>query len=496
MNLAPRSADPPRELPISDIEITHPTRAPELTEGQQSRLSRVSRDGCPRDRNYWGLRARIDWLRSCILQARTDSLIRNSVFIMATTVVSAAFGYAFWLLAARLCSPAIVGLTAAVTSASNIMLLLSSLGVGGTLIQSLPRQSKETEWSATFWAGMATVMLLAVALSGIGIAVLPLISPELMVLRGAAYAGVFVVGTVTLALGATLDYVYVAERRASNAFTRNFAVGAVKVLMLGLLALAVGLGPDLRLLGAWGVASVFGLGFGAALLVRYIGVARPPRLSILVRTAREFRARVTGHGLIGMGAGLLPYLLPLLVTARLSARDNAYFYTTWMLAGLVMVVAPAFSNSLFAEGMHRPEEIGALARSAFKIMGAILLPGLLAILLLGGTLLSAFGHAYTDHAVGLLRLAVLASIPDAVVQVYVGVLRVEARLSAAATLLVSIGIGTLVISWFLLPLIGISAVGWAFVVMQLCGCLYVAFDWHSHRSRTRLVSGFHLKEIR
>jgi O-antigen/teichoic acid export membrane protein len=495
MNLAPHSADPPRELPISDVEIIHPTQAPESAGEQQVLSPRLTGDRRSRGHHYRGLRARIDWVLRSIGQARTDSLIRNSMFIMATTVVSAAFGYAFWLLAARMCSPAIVGLTAAATSASNIMLLLSSLGVGGTLIQSLPRQPKETEWSATFWAGLATVTILAVALSGIGVVLLPLISPELMVLRSAACAAVFVVGTVTLTMGATLDYVYVAERRANIAFSRNFAVGVVKVLMLGVLALV--LGPNtLRLLGAWGVAAVFGLGFGVALLVRHVGVARPPRLSILARTARGFRARVTGHGLIGMGAGLLPYLLALVVTARLSAQDNAYFYTTWMLAGLVMVVAPAFSNSLFAEGMHRPEEIGALARSAFKIMGVILVPGLLAILVLGGTLLSAFGHAYTDHAVGLLRLAVLASIPDAVVQVYVGVLRVEARLSAAATLLLAIGIGTLVISWFLLPLVGISAVGWAFVAMQLCGCVYVVFDWYRQTSRTRVQNGRHHKEIR
>jgi O-antigen/teichoic acid export membrane protein len=466
MSLAPHSADPPRDLPISDVEITHPSQAPELT----GRL---------------GLRARIDWVRGFIDRAHNDSLIRNSVFIMATTVVSSAFGYAFWLLAARLYNPAVVGLTAAVTSAANIMLLLSSLGVGGTLIQSLPRQPKKTEWSATFWAGMATVTLVAVGLCGIGVAVLPLISPELMVLRCAGGAAVFAVGTVALTVGATIDYVYVAERKAGDAFARNFGAGAVKVFLLGLLALAFG--PDaLRLLTAWGVAAVFGLGLGVALLVRHIGVARPPAFSVLVRTARGFRSRVTGHQLIGMGAALLPYLLPLLVTARLSVRDNAFFYTTWMLAGLFLVIAPGFSQSLFAEGMHRPEEIGVLARSAFKIIGAILVPGLVAILLLGGTLLSAFGHAYSDHAVGLLRLAVLASVPDAVTNVYVGVLRVEARLTTAASLNLGIGIGTVVISWFLLPVMGISAVGCAFLAMQLCGCVYVVIDWRRQRSRTQV----------
>jgi O-antigen/teichoic acid export membrane protein len=492
MSLTRQSADPPRDSLISDVEIT--SRAPEFPGRKQAVPSRVSRDGHWRG-HYWGWRARIDWVRAFIDQARSDSLIRNSVFVMASSMVSAAFGYLFWLLAAHLYSPAVVGLTAAVISAATIMLLLASLGVGGTLIQSLPRQPKKTEWSATFWAGMATVTLFAVGLCGIGVAVVPLISPELTVLRGMGYAAMFAVGTVALTMGATLDYVYFAERRASDAFSRNSAVGAVKVLLLGLLALAFG--PDaLRLLTAWGVAAVIGLGLGVVLLVRHIGVARPPGFSVLVQTARGFRSRFTGHQLIGMGAALLPYLLPLLVTVRLSARDNAYFYTTWMLAGLFLIIAPAFSQSLFAEGMHRPEEIGVLARSAFKIIGVILVPGLVAILLLGGALLSAFGHAYSDHAVGLLRLAALASIPDAVTNVYLGVLRVEARLTAAASLNLGIGISTLIISWFLLPLIGISAVGWAFLAMQLCGCVYVVLDWRRQSSRARMQNGFHHKGIR
>jgi hypothetical protein len=153
MSLTRQSADPPRDSLISDVEIT--SRAPEFPGRKQAVPSRVSRDGHWRG-HYWGWRARIDWVRAFIDQARSDSLIRNSVFVMASSMVSAAFGYLFWLLAAHLYSPAVVGLTAAVISAATIMLLLASLGVGGTLIQSLPRQPKKTEWSATFWAGMAS----------------------------------------------------------------------------------------------------------------------------------------------------------------------------------------------------------------------------------------------------------------------------------------------------------------------------------------------------
>jgi O-antigen/teichoic acid export membrane protein len=486
MRLVPHRADP---FP-DPVEDEGHIRAPSLAHDMASRrqhapvASRVNEDW---RRRHWR------HLGTFIDLARGESLLQNSLFIMATSLVTSAFGYVFWLAAARLYSAPVVGLTAAITSASMIMVLVSTFGVGGTLIQSLPGRFKETGWSTTFWAGMATAAIFAVTLCGIALVVLPLISPELIVLRSVEYAALFAIATVTVTAATTLDCVYLAERRAGDLFTRNSAAAAVKVLMLGLLGFAAG-SDALPLLGAWGVASVFGLGLGSALLIRYRRVARPPGFSVLLRTALGFRSRVTGHQVIGMGAGLLPYLLPVLVTVRLSASDNAYFFTTWMLAGLFLVVSPAVSQSLFAEGMHRPDEVDAMARSAMKIIGAILVPGLFAILAVGGTLLSAFGPAYADHAVGLLRITVLASVPDAVTNVYVGVLRVQGRLTSAAILNLGMGLGILVMSWLLLPVIGVSAVGYAFLAMQLCGCVYVVFDWRKHMSPKPLQSGRHQKE--
>jgi O-antigen/teichoic acid export membrane protein len=428
-------------------------------------------------------------VRTFIERTRDDSLLRNSLFIMATTLVTSAFGFVFWMAAARLFSSSAVGLTAAITSASTIVVLVSSLGVGGTLIQSLPGQQREHGWSTTFWAGMTTAALFAVTLGGVALLVLPRISADLAVLQDADYAAVFAVGTTAAALGATLDYVYVAELRAGDMLSRNSAAAATKVLMVGLLALAAG-SDALRLLEAWGVASVFGLGLGAALLLRHVRIGRPPPFPVLGRAALGLRSRVTGHELIGIGGtGLLPYLLPLLVTVRLSTDDNAYFFATWMLAGLFLIVSPALSQSLFAEGTHRPEELESMARSAIVNIGAILVPVLVVVLALGGTLLSAFGPAYAIHGVGLLRILALASIPNALTNVYVAVLRVHGRLSSAALLNLGMGLGTLAMSWVLLPGLGISAVGYAFLAMQLCGCVYVLLDWRGQTSPPHAAAG-------
>jgi O-antigen/teichoic acid export membrane protein len=166
------------------------------------------------------------------------------------------------------------------------------------------------------------------------------------------------------------------------------------------------------------------------------------------------------------------------------------------MAGVVLIVAPAVSMSLFAEGVHRPDEIGALARSAFRIIGTILVPALVAMLIVGGALLGTFGPAYADHAGGLLRIIALTSVPGAVNSVYGGILQAQGRLIAVASLSVGIHFGTMVMSWFLLPVLGISAVGWALMAMQLCGSVYVVIDWRKHMSPKRLQSREHQKKAR
>jgi O-antigen/teichoic acid export membrane protein len=412
---------------------------------------------------------------SLLERVRADSLLRNSIFILLTTVVNSAFGFVFWLLAARLFPASVVGLTAALISAGTIVVLLGSIGVGGTLIQSLPGDDRPAGWRLTLWAGMAVAVSTSLVLGFIAIVVLPRVSGQLTNLGDARYIAVFAVGTVAMTAGAIVDYAFLAERVAGRMLGRNSAVAAGKVVAAVLLTVVAG-SRALDLLSAWSAAAVVGLVLGLVLLTRHVRPGWPPRPSALFRRARVLRGRMAGQQLIGMGGALLPYLLPVLVTARLSARQNAYFYTTWMLAGLFLIIAPAVSLSLFAEGAHSPHELRAKAISALKIVIAILVPGIAGVLVLGGFVLAAFGHAYEQNAAGLLRIVLLASVPDALNNVYVAVLRVRGRLATAAALNLSMAGGIVVLSWFLLPSLGIDAVGWTFLAMQLCGCVFVGAD--------------------
>jgi O-antigen/teichoic acid export membrane protein len=394
---------------------------------------------------------------------------------MSTTAVNSAFGFAFWLVAARLYTARDVGLTAAIISASTIVVILATTGVYGMLIQSLPQQKASKSWWSTFWAGMATTVAISLVIGGAALVLLPFLSGQLAALHSAGYAIIFIVGTVAMSVGTIFDSVFIAERVAANMFGRNSVVAASKVFIIVLVTFLAGT-RTLNLLGAWVAASVVGLGLGVGILARRRGLPWPPRASALIRTAHALRFRLAGNQLIGIGGALLPYLLPLLVTARLSLAQNAYFYTTWMLGGIFLIIAPAVSQSLFAEGAHKPQELFAKVRISLGLIATILTPCVVILFAMGGILLSALGSAYEHHAIGLLRIVLLASIPDAIVNVYLSVLRVRGRLVVAAGLSVGIAIGIVALSWSLLPVFGINAVGWAFLAMQLCGCVFMVLD--------------------
>jgi O-antigen/teichoic acid export membrane protein len=402
--------------------------------------------------------------------------------MMATTVVNSAFGYLFWLAAARLFPPSAVGLASAIISVSMVISLCSRLGIATVLIQSLPGDKDPAAWWLSLWTLTLTGTATTVVLSCAALLILPLVAPEFTPLSHPIYWLVFGVATLAGTVGSLLDSAFVAERVAGNMLARNTVVSGGKALLVLVLA-ATGSAGVLALLGAWSLAAVVGVSVGSALVIRRVGTWHGPRLRDSVRHGRYLVRRIVGNQLVGLGGSVPPLLLPLLVTERLSARDNAYFYTTWMMCGILLVVSPAIARSLLAEGVHSPAELRRTTKSALKILALILVPGMVVFLLVGTTFLAIFGPQYAQHSVLLLRLIVFSAIPDAITNVYVSVLVVERRISRAAYLNVGMGTGTVVLSWALLPTLGIAAVGWAWLAMQVAGCGAVGLDLARRRCR-------------
>ena len=418
-------------------------------------------------------------IRERLLLARSDAVVKASMYIMATTGVTSAFGYLYWIVAAHYYTPTAIGLAAALLAAMAIVADGANLGLQSSLLQTLPGRRSKEEWSLT----VTTAFLVgggASALAGLGAAfVLPLVSHQFAALTGDwRYLTLFVAGSALTTLLVLFDHVSLAERAARNMFGRNAVFAVVKLPLLAIPAfVAVG---ALGVFGSWVGSMVITAVLGALVLRRLRGGYRP-RVRGLVAHTRSLLSRMVGHHLVNVG-GIAPLLLlPCFVTVRTSAADNAYFYSAWRVAGSLFMLAPAVGMSLFAEGSHDSSEVRAKARSALVVIGAVVVP-VSAIAVIGANpILSLFGASYAHHGAGLLRVLTLAGPSDALNNIYVNLLRGPAPAPIRGRAEHRRGALALVLAWILLPPLGIMGAGVAWVAAQLVGTVVVAVDYLRER---------------
>src|SRR5919201_4626183 len=133
---------------------------------------------------------------------RRDSLLRNSGYIMATTVANSLLGYLYWIVAAHIYAARDIGLAAALISTMTLASILSSQGIGWTLIQRLPTCLAGRVWSLTLNAGLGTGILASLCAAVIVVVILPLFSPQLAIVgRSTAYAIAFIAGVALTTIG-------------------------------------------------------------------------------------------------------------------------------------------------------------------------------------------------------------------------------------------------------------------------------------------------------
>jgi O-antigen/teichoic acid export membrane protein len=192
------------------------------------------------------------------------------------------------------------------------------------------------------------------------------------------------------------------------------------------------------------------------------------------------RSTVAGHHAISIGNMAPQYILPLLVTAILSTAQNAVYFATWRVAGAFFVVSVAVATSLFAEISHDHASLVKSAKRSIKLIGVLLVPGIAFFAVAGREVLGILGHRYQD-GYALLLILVIASIPDAITNVYVSVLRAQKRFGVATVLTCGMAGLAIALTVVLLPPLGIIGAGIAWSSSQVAGCVLVAWDVRRRR---------------
>jgi O-antigen/teichoic acid export membrane protein len=434
----------------------------------------------------------IRWLPGYLHRVRSDSLVRNSLYLMASTVVTAGLGYIFWAFAAHAFTRQEVGIGSAIISLCSTAALFTYLGSFAMLIRRLPPSEHSARWTATLIRVCSVTAMVTAAAIAVAVPVLRTSSNYRLFFSSAPPILVAVVGASAWTLVNLLGAAFIAARRAGRLLSIQTLVSMAKVLLVFPLA-AAGIGAT-GLVDAWVASSALGVIAGAVWLVPQMGLGQrsglhprrretvAPHFQLrLHRRPRHRRGLVPpsggsvlewlGQHLTSAGGVLVPLILPILVVLRLGVVQNAYFYITEMMGAAFFMVSPSVAQAVFAEGVRAHSGLRNLVVKALRVIAVLLAP-VMAIMILGGRIiLRLFGPSYAAAGYALLILLAISAVPDAVSNVAVAVCRVTNRLGYSTALNLGILVMTLGGAWFLMPSLGITGVGVAWLGAQTIGAI-------------------------
>ncbi|WP_435283696.1 lipopolysaccharide biosynthesis protein [Streptomyces koelreuteriae] len=386
-----------------------------------------------------------------------DSLFKNAYFLMLSTGVSAVLGLGFWLVAARYYSEEAVGQGSAAIAAMRLLASITATTMIGAVVRFVPRAGRETGrlvWGT--YAASSLVVALAAAvflltLDAWGASYAPLGTP----MAGA----LFVAACVAWALLTLQDGVLTGLRKAEWVPAGNavFSVGK-----LALLAVFAGTLPVLGIFVSWAVAIAFStLPLGWLIFRKLIpGQAahdrekEPPKL-------RDMGRFLAGDSLGALFSLAMINLLPVMVAVRFSAAENGYFYVAYTVGGTMEFMAINMASSLTAHASHDPRQLADGVRGALRRMTLLLVPVVAVLVLFAPYILTPFSPDYAEHGSTVLRLLALGALPRVVVELYIGVLRVQGRTGVLAALQGAMCVLVLGSAAVLFTPAGIAGAGWA-----------------------------------
>jgi O-antigen/teichoic acid export membrane protein len=388
------------------------------------------------------------------------SLYRNAIYLLLAAIANAGFGFIFWVIAARLYPPAVVGQASAIVSAIYLLAYTGGMGMGSGLIRYLPEAGVDSRKliNATITFCALSCLVLAI----IFMSVLSFLAAPFAFLRDQwLYMAIFIGYSIGTLLFGLLNSIFIARRKAAYLLIQTVIYCILKVTILGIIWGS---------LAYTGIISAYNLGYVICFVIG-ISVFIPkiegqynysPRISWLhIRKLQHY----SFSNFLAQLFWIAPtYILPLIVLDRLGGEQNAYFYIAWTVAGFASQIGIAISTSLFSEGSNDKNTLYQNIKRSIKFGIVLLLPVILLLLVFGEKLLLIFGSNYALNSAPVAWILTIAAVPITLNWIYFGVKMVNKEMKPVVLANAFTAIITIVASYFLLPSLGILATGLVWLI--------------------------------
>ncbi|MBC6459319.1 lipopolysaccharide biosynthesis protein [Actinomadura sp. HBU206391] len=378
--------------------------------------------------------------RAGVAAELSNPLFRNAYALMANGGITGVLGLGYWFLAARHYDPADVGRNWAVIQA--VMFVGGLTALNFMLIRFIPQTGQATgAFVATSYAvgsGAAVVIALGFLVT------LDWWGPSFAHLHGLGPGLWFLVMAFAWNLFTQQDAVFTGLRRAHWVPIENTVFGLVKVVLLVAFAAAL---PREGVGLSWMLPVIVSLAPVNLFIFRRLIPAharatdgRRPR-----PTSAEIAHYVGGDYLGGLFAHATINLVPVVVAAQIDPRTNAYFTMAWVLGMMLNLLSITMAMSLTVEGAFDDTRFAEKVRAALRRTVTLLVPVSALTIVCCPFALEVFGPGYAAQGAPLLQLLAAATLPKAVIELYLGVLRVRSRTRGIAVIQGARLLGTLAV---------------------------------------------------
>ncbi|MCB9362671.1 oligosaccharide flippase family protein [Candidatus Woesearchaeota archaeon] len=383
------------------------------------------------------------WIRS---RLERHEHYRESFWLMSNSVLTAGLGFIFWTLAARSLSADDVGHATIIISAMELIAIASFLGLNVAMIYFLPRVKLKSRIIGTTLS-MTAIMSFVIATI---FTVYMLLSGQAFLFHTILTQSMFVVLSVVYSLFLLIDSIFIARNESSRLALKNLVFSVLKICLLFLLISWSGFGIYL----AWTISAAFALLIGLAMLPRF-------RLTLHIDVLTHIMPYGFANYLAQFFEMLPRLLLPFIIAVILDAEQSAYYYITWMIAGLL-----GFATNAITIPMLSQARVSTMKRSlgrAVLVLYPLLISGVVFLYFFGELLLHIFGKNYADDAATLLFLFALAMLPESVNAIYMTMCNIKKKVVQVAITQFAISSIILILCVLWLPY-GLIYVGYAWLL--------------------------------
>jgi O-antigen/teichoic acid export membrane protein len=405
---------------------------------------------------------------------------RDGLALVLSSGLTSVIGLLYWVVAARLFPPEIVGVNNTLISTMTLIAVGAQLNLGNALLRFVPVAERSARRL------VLTCYAVGIVVAGVAGGIFALgagwWAPALQhAVGGGPLVAFFGLSTPVWTVFVIQDYVLTAVRRATLVPLENLVFSLLKIALLGVGAM-VAFGGTIAV--SWMVATALIVLAVTGYLLRVLPAPAPgePPATSPVRpraVARFVSADWTG----GLFTNAVEFGLPLLVLVTLGAEQAATFGVAWAIAYGLYLVSHGMGQSLVAHVAADPAALDTARRSTVLRSLALILPAALVIVPGAGLILSIFGAHYAATGTTLLALASLSAVPNVIITAALFGARVQQQRTVLLGVPAAVAVLVIPAALVLMPDLGLTGVGVALVVGQTVVAAAILIRYRVSRTR-------------